>query len=102
MDDLDKKKEFKAAFKETYSVEFNEANAKILDKYFGKESRDKMRMMTQDQVTAWTQQVYSFMDPTTSPLYKDGKLITNWESVLDSIFTSALNAFDTSAYEQML
>lgn len=96
------KKEFEAAFKETYSVEFNEANASILDMYFGEESQKKMSMMTQDQVMAWTEQVYSFMDPTTSPLYKDGKLIENWQQVYEKIFNDALAAFDTSAYEQML
>ena len=42
------------------------------------------------------------MDPTTSPLYKDGKLINGWKDVLDSIFKSALDAIDTSAYEEML
>ena len=96
------KKEFKAAFKETYSVEFNEANASILDLYFGEESQKKMSMMTQDQVMAWTEQVYSFMDPTTSPLYKNGKLIENWREVYKKIFNDALAAFDTSEYEQML
>lgn len=96
------KKEFKAAFKETYSVEFNEANASILDMYFGEESQKKMSMMTQDQIMAWTEQVYSFMDPTTSPLYKDGKLIADWQQVYEKIFNDALAAFDTSAYEQML
>ena len=95
------KKEFKVAFEETYAVEFNEANATVLDKFFN-ESSGKMSMMTQDQITSWTQYVYSLMDPTTSPLYKDGKLITNWETVLDSVFSSALAAIDTSAYEKML
>lgn len=102
LDDLDKQKEFKAAFKATYSVEFNEANASILDMFFGKESQKKMSMMTQDQVMSWTQTVYSLMDPTTSPLYKDGKLIADWETVLDSVFSSALDAIDTSAYKEML
>ena len=96
------KKEFVAAFKETYTFEFNEANASILDLYFGEESQKKMSMMTQDQVMAWTEQVFSFMDPTTSPLYKDGKLIENWQQVYEKIFNDALAAFDTSAYEQML
>lgn len=95
------KKEFKVAFEETYAVEFNEANATVLDKFF-KESSGKMSMMTQDQVTSWTQYVYSLMDPTTSPLYKDGKLIDDWGTVLDSVFSSALDAIDTSAYEEML
>lgn len=102
LDDLDKQKEFKAAFKATYSVEFNETNASILDMFFGKESQKKMSMMTQDQVMSWTQTVYSLMDPTTSPLYKDGKLIGDWRTVLDSVFSSALAAIDTSAYEKML
>ena len=95
------KKEFKVAFEETYAVEFNEANATVLDKFFN-ESFGKMSMMTQDQVTSWTQYVYSLMDPTTSPLYKDGKLIDDWGTVLDSVFSSALAAIDTSAYEKML
>ena len=95
------KKEFKVAFEETYAVEFNEANATVLDKFFN-ESSGKMSMMTQDQVTSWTQYVYSLMDPTTSPLYKDGKLIDDWGTVLDSVFSSALAAIDTSAYEKML
>lgn len=98
----DGKKEFEAAFKETYAVEFNEANANILDLYFGEDSRNKMSMMTKDQVRSWTEYVYSLMDPATSPLYKDGKLISNWENLWKGYFDAGLAAIDTSEYEQML
>lgn len=96
------KKEFKVAFEETYAVEFNEANANILDLYFGEDSRNKMSMMTKDQVRSWTEYVYSLMDPATSPLYKDGKLISNWENFWKKYFDAGLAAIDTSEYEQML
>ena len=98
----DGKKEFKVAFEETYAVEFNEANANILDLYFGEDSRNKMSMMTKDQVRSWTEYVYSLMDPATSPLYKDGKLISNWENLWKGYFDAGLAAIDTSEYEQML
>lgn len=98
----DGKKEFEAAFKETYAVEFNQANANILDLYFGEDSRNKMSMMTKDQVRSWTEYVYSLMDPATSPLYKDGKLISNWENLWKDYFNSGLDAIDTSAYEEKL
>ena len=98
----EEQKEFEIAFKETYAVEFNDANAKILDRYFGEDSRNKMSMMTKDQVRSWTEYVYSLMDPATSPLYKDGKLISNWGSVWEDYFNSGLDAIDTSAYEKML
>ena len=98
----DGKKEFKVAFEETYAVEFNEANANILDLYFGEDSRNKMSMMTKDQVRSWTEYVYSLMDPATSPLYKDGKLISNWENLWKDYFDAGLAAIDTSEYEQML
>lgn len=98
----DGKKEFEAAFKETYAVEFNQANANILDLYFGEDSRNKMSMMTKDQVRSWTEYVYSLMDPATSPLYKDGKLISNWENLWKGYFDAGLAAIDTSEYEQML
>ena len=98
----DGKKEFKVAFEETYAVEFNEANANILDLYFGEDSRNKMSMMTKDQVRSWTEYVYSLMDPATSPLYKDGKLISNWENLWKDYFNSGLDAIDTSAYEEKL
>lgn len=96
------KKEFKVAFEETYAVEFNEANANILDLYFGEDSRNKMSMMTKDQVRSWTEYVYSLMDPATSPLYKDGKLISNWENLWKKYFDTGLAAIDTSEYEQTL
>lgn len=102
LDDLDKQQEFKAAFKATYSVEFNEANATILDALFTGESYEKTQKMTQDQVTSWFEYVYSLMDPATSPLYKDGKLISNWGSVWEDYFNSGLDAIDTSAYEEKL
>ena len=98
----DGKKEFKVAFEETYAVEFNEANANILDLYFGEDSRNKMSMMTKDQVRSWTEYVYSLMDPATSPLYKDGKLISNWENLWKDYFDAGLAAIDTSAYEEKL
>lgn len=98
----EEQKEFEIAFKETYAVEFNDANAKILDRYFGEDSQNKMSMMTQDQVRSWTEYVYSLMDPATSPLYKDGKLISNWGSVWEGYFNSGLDAIDTSAYEEKL
>ena len=96
------KKEFKVAFEETYAVEFNEANATILDALFTGESYEKTQKMTQDQVTSWFEYVYSLMDPATSPLYKDGKLISNWENLWKGYFNSGLDAIDTSAYEKML
>ena len=98
----EEQKEFEIAFKETYAVEFNDANAKILDRYFGEDSQNKMSMMTQDQVRSWTEYVYSLMDSATSPLYKDGKLISNWGSVWEDYFNSGLDAIDTSAYEEKL
>lgn len=98
----EEQKEFEIAFKETYAVEFNDANAKILDRYFGEDSQNKMSMMTKDQVRSWTEYVYSLMDPATSPLYKDGKLISNWGSVWEDYFNSGLDAIDTSAYEEKL
>ena len=58
--------------------------------------------MTQDQVRSWTEYVYSLMDSATSPLYKDGKLISNWGSVWEDYFNSGLDAIDTSAYEEKL
>ena len=96
------KKEFKVAFEETYAVEFNKANATILDALFTGESYEKTQKMSQDQVTSWFEYVYSLMDPATSPLYKDGKLISNWENLWKKYFDAGLAAIDTSEYEQML
>ena len=42
------------------------------------------------------------MDPATSPLYKDGKLIDNWENTWKGYLDAGLDAIDTSAYEEML